>query len=238
MFIRNAAALLIAATLSASAGAFGLDTLSSIADTASSLTGNSTGTKSASGATQKLVDDQAKIAAEYIASSSMVIGAQKDLADALNIKTKIEGLENTQKALKAGNLTSDVVEKVTTSSKSLNAEITKSLKSAKNLSADQKSKIGEGLLKYALGVAGTTKMGIDVKKLAGNFQTELGKADALSKAALVAQLAPTASLAKALPGHATNLVKSGNQLLKLATSQGVDTTKAQKTLKEAAGFQF
>lgn len=81
-------------------------------------------------------------------------------------------------------------------------------------------------------------MGIDVKKLAGNFQTELGKADALSKAALVAQLAPTASLAKALPGHATNLVKSGNQLLKLATSQGVDTTKAQKTLKEAAGFQF
>ncbi len=162
MFIRKAAALLIAAAISTSAGAFGLDSLTKIANSASTP--------------KVLMDGQAKVAAEFVASSLLV--------------------------------------------------------------ADQKKTLGEGLLKYSLGALGTAKMGHDVKKLSQDYQSELKKADAAGKAVITSDLAPTAALATGLPGHVSNLVKSGQQLIQIATKQGVDTSAAKKNLQQAAGFKF
>lgn len=95
MFIRKAAALLIAAAISTSAAAFGLDSLTKIANSASTP--------------KVLMDGQAKVAAEFVASSLLVADAQKDIAQALALKDQVVGLENVQKSLKSGNLTSGTV---------------------------------------------------------------------------------------------------------------------------------
>lgn len=224
MFIRKAAALLIAAAISTSAGAFGLDSLTKIANSASTP--------------KVLIDGQAKVAAEFVASSLLVADAQKDIAQALALKDQVVGLENVQKSLKSGNLTSGTVDKVTTTSKSVTADIQKSLKATKQLTADQKKTLGEGLLKYSLGALGTAKMGHDVKKLSQDYQSELKKADVAGKAVITSDLAPTAALATGLPGHVSNLVKSGQQLIQIATKQGVDISAAKKNLQQAAGFKF
>ena len=73
------------------------------------------------------MDGQAKVAAEFVASSLLVADAQKDIAQALALKDQVVGLENVQKSLKSGNLTSGTVDKVTTTSKSVTADIQKSL---------------------------------------------------------------------------------------------------------------
>lgn len=136
MFIRKAAALLIAAAISTSAGAFGLDSLTKIANSASTP--------------KVLMDGQAKVAAEFVASSLLVADAQKDIAQALALKDQVVGLENVQKSLKSGNLTSGTVDKVTTTSKSVTADIQKSLKATKQLTADQKRRLAKDCLNIHL----------------------------------------------------------------------------------------
>ena len=129
MFIRKAAALLIAAAISTSAGAFGLDSLTKIANSASTP--------------KVLMDGQAKVAAEFVASSLLVADAQKDIAQALALKDQVVGLENVQKSLKSGNLTSGTVDKVTTTSKSVTADIQNHSRQQSNLPLIKKRRLAK-----------------------------------------------------------------------------------------------
>ena len=75
---------------------------------------------------------------KYILAAAAVLASQIDLAQALNVKADIAQAEELNKVLKGGNLSSDTVEKVSSTSKTLNEQLKKGMEETDKLSAKQK----------------------------------------------------------------------------------------------------
>lgn len=175
---------------------------------------------------------------KYILAAAAVLASQIDLAQALNVKADIAQAEELNKVLKGGNLSSDTVEKVSSTSRTLNEQLKKGMEETDKLSAKQKKLVGSGLVKYAAGVAMTAALGIEAKHVAESATDVLKSANPISKVKLASELGACLAIGKELPSHAKNLVTGGNQMVQIATKKGVSTKGAKKKLAEAANFDF
>lgn len=177
-----------------------------------------------------------ELVASYVVAATSVLEGQKDLASAFELDSSITDIDNQLTALKSGNLTSSTIDKTVELSESTNKILKEKMGSQEELSAAAKEKVTSGLGKYALGVAGTTALGVKGKQFIQDSTKAISSAGLTEKAALLQDFSVATEVAKNVPTLAKDLVGTGKQFIDYATGLGVDTSAATKTMSSIAGF--
>lgn len=225
-------AVALMAAVSTSALAFSLDSVTKVAagGAAACTFAGSTATK------EGLAKEQKKMQADTKQVSQQILGAQTQLAEALNLKQVAANVQAQLNTVKKGNINGDKLDKVKSTSKDADKAIQAELKKIDTLSAEQKKKVSASLDKYGSAALGTAKIA-GKTALAGAATACMLRADPTKAASLSSQLDYIVDSAKTLPGFSKDLIKTGFSYIKLAKKYDIDVKGLEKNLNAAKNFK-
>ena len=177
-----------------------------------------------------LADNQSALAKRLNAALIEIAGAQINFAKALGNKEQADQLQLVVKSLGQGNTTEDTLCSCIASTESIGKEQAKKLGEIKQFDANQKQEIQNGLVPYSKGTAHTVLLGKEFAEHLKSTQGAMSKASVANLAEIKSKMGLTFSVAPKMPGLGTTHVETASTLIKMAKSNKLNTTEAEKTI--------
>lgn len=188
---------------------------------------------------EDLVQAQKTLQSDSKVVSTKILGAQQNLASALDLKQTVAEIQAQLQTIKKGNITADQLEKVTSISQEADQAINAGFEDVKELTDQQKQKVQKSLNEYAGAALVTAKIATNATQ-AGLGLTQYLRDVTVSNPSKVSDLKGQfgflADASATLPGFTAELIETGFSYLQLAKSHGIDVTEAENKLKEAGSF--
>lgn len=188
---------------------------------------------------EDLIQAQKTLQADSKVVSTKILGAQQNLASALDLKQMVAEIQAQLQTIKTGNITADQLNKVTSISQEADEAINARFEDTKELTEQQKQKVQKSLSEYAGAALYTAKIATNAAQ-AGLGLTQYLRDTTVSNPSKIGDLKGQFSFlteaSSTLPGFTADLIETGFSYLKLAKSYGVDVSEAENALKEASAF--
>lgn len=188
---------------------------------------------------EDLVQAQKTLQADSKVVSTKILGAQQNLASALDLKKMVAEIQAQLQTIKTGNITADQLEKVTTISQDADEAINARLEDTKQLTEEQKQKVQKSLGEYAGAALFTAKIAANAAQTGlglTQYLRDIAVSNPTKVAEMKGQFGFLADASATLPGFTADLIETGWSYTNLLKSYGVDVSGAEKMLTEAGSF--
>jgi len=177
-----------------------------------------------------LNEEQAKLKSRFVSALVHMLTAQEKVLDATGEKEAAGATANQVKALKAGNVQDEEIDKSVALTEANDEAIAKKEQSMNDLDKSAKKKLAQALPPYALGVVDISKLSSDFTSWLNKAQSAVSGASPASLLSLKKDLGFGLSLAPKLPTLSSQTLTTTHKLIAFCKSNKLETQGAEDAL--------